>query len=74
MEGYLSVANTMNVRTISFTVQEYLFCLQIVTGEEPSVAWALVYDEEKFKSDHGTSDEELYLSKRKDNAELLLEQ
>ena len=74
MEGYLSVANTMNVRTISFTVQEYIFCLQIVTGEEPSVAWALVYDEEKFKSVHGTSEEELYLSKCKDNAELLLEQ
>ena len=74
MEGYLSVANTMNVRTISFTVQEYLFCLQIVTGEEPSVAWALVYDEEKFKRVHGTSEEELYLSKCKDNAELLLEQ
>ena len=64
----------MNVRTISFTVQEYLFCLQIVTGEEPPVAWALGYDDEKFESVHGTREEELYLSKCKDNAELLLEQ
>lgn len=74
MEGYLSVANTMNVRTISFTIQEYLFCLQVVTGEEPSIAWANVFDGEKFKSIIGTNEEEAYIAKCKETAGWLLEQ
>lgn len=74
MDGYLSVLNSMQVRTVSFTTKEYLFCLQVVVGEDPTVAWALVYDQDNFNEVVGTEKEEEYLASHKSNAELLLEQ
>ena len=64
----------MQVRTVSFTTEEYLFCLQVVVGEDQTVAWALVYDKENFMDVVGTEKEEEYLASHKHDAEMLLEQ
>lgn len=74
MDSYLDVANAMHVRNLDFDVKEYLFCLQVVVGEDIALAYANTFDVAEFKRMIGTEDEEEYLSKIKKTAEIQLEQ
>lgn len=74
MDGYIDVANTMHIRTIDFTLNDYLFCLQVVVGESPAIAYANTYDVAEFKRTINTEDEDAYLARMQKCAELQLTQ
>ena len=74
MLDYLSTQNVLHVRTINFTLQEYMFVLQVVLGEDERVAYASVFDSAEFNRNVPSDDEEEYLSKFRRDAEILLEQ
>lgn len=72
--SYQDVSNAMHVRQIDFTLQEYLFCIQVVMGENPSVAYASIFDSAEFNRNVPSEDEEEYLEGMAHKAELLQEQ
>lgn len=74
MLSYQDCQNTLYTRTIDFTLQEYMFVMQVVYGEDIRVAYANVFDEAEFKRNVPSEDEEEYLAQFKRDAELLLEQ
>lgn len=73
MLDLLSTQNALHTRLIDFSLQEYLFVLQIVLGERIEVAYANTYDSVEFKRNVPSEDEEEYLGKFKRDAEALLE-
>lgn len=74
MLDYQSTQNALHTRMIDFTLQEYLFVLQVVLGETPTAAYAMVYDTANFKRFVPSEDEEEYLAKFERDASILLEQ
>jgi len=72
MLNYRDTQNDLHIRLCEFTLQEYFFVLQIVLGEEISVAYASTFDTSEFKRNVPGEDEEDYLAKHKRNAEVLL--
>ena len=74
MLNYRDTQNTLHTRLVDFSLQEYLFVLQTVLGEDPCVAYANIFDTENFKHNIPSEDEEEYLSGLKRDAEILLEQ
>lgn len=74
MLEYRSTQSVLHTRTIDFTLQEYLFVVQVVMGEDLSTAYASVFDEKEFKKNVPSENEEEYLSQFAHKAELALEQ
>lgn len=74
MLSYQDTQNALHVRTIDFTLQEYMFVLQTVFGEDLAVAYANVYDSANFKRFVPSENEDEYLAKFKHDAETLMEQ
>lgn len=74
MLDYQYTLNTLHARGIKVNERQYLFVLNVVLGEKPSVAYGMIFDTEKFKHAIETEDEEAYLSSIKDKAEILLKQ
>lgn len=74
MLGYQSTQNALHTRMIDFTIQEYLFVFQVVLGETPAAAYAMIYDEKEFKRNVPSENEEEYLSKFERDAAILLDQ
>lgn len=73
MLDYISTKSALHTRVVEFTLEEYMFVVQVVLGEDIRVAYASVYDAEDFKRNIPSEDEEEYLSGFKVDAELLLE-
>lgn len=61
-------------RGITFSIEEYLFCMNLVLGEDQLVAYALAYDKSGYKRVLGTEDEQDYLLTKKQECEALLNQ
>lgn len=74
MLDLLSTQNTLHTRLVDFTLQEYMFVLQVVLGERIEVAYANTYDQGEFKRNVPSEDEEDYLLKFRHAAGVLLEQ
>lgn len=74
MISYQDTINAMHVRTLNVSLQEYLFVLQVVLGEDIGVAYASVYDTAEFKRKVPSEDEEEYLLKSRKTGEVMLEQ
>lgn len=74
MLDFLSTQNSLHIRTVDFTLQEYMFVLQVVLGEDMRVAYASVFDEAEFKRNIPSEDEEDYLAKFQRTAEVVLAQ
>lgn len=73
MLDLLSTQNQLHTRLVDFSLQEYLFVLQVVLGERIEVAYANVYDTAEFKRNVPSEDEEEYLTSFKQKAQILLE-
>lgn len=73
MLDLLSTQNALHTRLVDFTLQQYLFVLQIVLGERPEVAYANTFDVQEFKRNVPSEDEEDYLAKHKRDAQIMLE-
>jgi predicted RNA-binding Zn-ribbon protein involved in translation (DUF1610 family) len=74
MLDLLSTQNTLHTRLIDFSLQEYLFVVQVVLGERIEVAYANTFDTAEFKRNVPSEDEEEYLLGKRRDAEIMLEQ
>ena len=74
MLDLLSTQNQLHTRLVDFTLQEYMFVLQVVLGERIEVAYANTYDSAEFKRNVPSEDEEDYLAQFRQKAQVLLEQ
>jgi hypothetical protein len=59
---------------VDFTLQEYMFVLQVVLGERLEVAYANTFDTAEYKRNVPSEDEEEYLASKRKDAEIMLEQ
>jgi hypothetical protein len=73
MLNYRDTQNALHTRLVDFSLQEYLFVLQTILGEDPCVAYASVFDGQNFKRNVPSEDEEEYLAQFQKKAEALLE-
>ena len=73
MLNYRDTQNALHTRLVDFSLQEYLFVLQTILGEEPCVAYSSVFDLQNFKRNVPSEDEEDYLASFKQQAQILLE-
>ena len=74
MLNYRDTQNALHTRLVDFSLQEYLFVLQTILGEDLCVAYASVYDTAEFKRNVPSEDEEEYLASKRKDAEIMLEQ
>lgn len=74
MLDLLSTQNQLHTRLVDFTLQEYMFVLQVVLGERLEVAYANTFDTAEFKRNVPSEDEEEYLATKRKDAEIMLDQ
>lgn len=74
MLNYRDTQNALHTRLVDFSLQEYLFVLQTILGEDPCVAYASVFDGQNFKRNVPSEDEEEYLATKRKDAEIMLDQ
>jgi len=74
MLDLLSTQNQLHTRLVDFTLQEYMFVLQVVLGERIEVAYANTFDTAEYKRNVPSEDEEEYLASKRKDAEIMLEQ
>lgn len=74
MLDLLSTQNQLHTRLVDFTLQEYMFVLQVVLGERLEVAYANTFDTQEYKRNVPSEDEEEYLASKRKDAEIMLEQ
>ena len=61
-------------RGITFSIEDYLFCLNLVLGEDENVSYAIAYDPIGYKKVLGTEDEDDFLKSKIEDCKLLLNQ
>ena len=74
MLDLLSTQNQLHTRLVDFTLQEYMFVLQVVLGERLEVAYANTFDTSEYKRNVPSEDEEEYLATKRKDAEIMFEQ
>lgn len=74
MLDLLSTQNSLHTRLVDFTLQEYLFTLQVVLGERIEVAYANTFDTAEYKRNVPSEEEEEYLASKRKDAEIMLDQ
>jgi predicted RNA-binding Zn-ribbon protein involved in translation (DUF1610 family) len=74
MLDLLSTQNQLHTRLVDFTLQEYMFVLQVVLGERLEVAYANTFDTAEYKRNVPSEEEEEYLASKRKDAEIMLEQ
>jgi len=74
MLDLLSTQNQLHTRLVDFSLQEYMFVLQVVLGERLEVAYANTFDTQEYKRNVPSEDEEEYLASKRKDAEIMLEQ
>lgn len=74
MLDLLSTQNQLHTRLVDFTLQEYMFVLQVVLGERLEVAYANTFDTAEYKRNVPSEDEEEYLATKRKDAEIMLGQ
>ena len=74
MLDLLSTQNQLHTRLVDFTLQEYMFVLQVVLGERLEVAYANTFDTSEYKRNVPSEDEEEYLASKRKDAEIMLDQ
>ena len=74
MLNYLDTKSVLFTRGVSFDLKQYLFVVQVVLGEDKSVAYGMTFDRENFVKAIGSEDEDDYLSKVARDAEIMMQQ
>ena len=63
--------NTLFNRGIAFTLEEYLYCLNVTLGEDKRVAYSIAYDIDNYKKVIGTEQENKFLDSHRNDCALL---
>lgn len=74
MLSFTDTTQTLFGRGITFSIEEYVFCLNIVLGETPNVSYAIAYDAKGYKQVIGTEYEEDYLTSKQQECDAILQQ
>ena len=74
MLNYLDTKSVLFTRGVSFDLKQYLYVVQVVLGEDKSVAYGMTFDRENFVKAIGSEDEDDYLSKVARDAEIMMQQ
>jgi hypothetical protein len=74
MLSFTDTTQTLFSRGITFTIEEYIFCLNLVLGEDKYISYALAYDQSGYKKVLGTEDEEDFLQSERQECDALLQQ
>ena len=74
MLNYLDTKSVLFTRGVSFDLKQYLYVVQVVLGEDKSVAYGMTFDRENFVRAIGSEDEDDYLSKVARDAEIMMQQ
>lgn len=74
MLNYLDTKSALFTRGVSFDLKQYLYVVQVVLGEDKSVAYGMTFDRENFVKAIGSEDEDDYLSKVARDAEIMMQQ
>ena len=61
-------------RGITFSIEDYIFCLNLVLGEDENVSYALAYDRDGYKKVLGTEEEDEYLKTKEQECKVLMQQ
>ena len=61
-------------RGITFSIEDYIFCLNLILGEDENVSYALSYDMAGYKKVLGTEDEDEYLKTKEQECKVLMQQ
>lgn len=61
-------------RGITFSIEDYIFCLNLVLGEEENISYAIAYDKVGYKKVLGTEDEVEYLKTKEQDCKALMQQ
>lgn len=69
MIGYLEALDTLHTRGVNIDLNDYLFCLMVVNGDDTELAYAASYDTSEFKRKIGTDEEQEYFSSKKQLSE-----
>lgn len=62
MIRYNDIEQTLSSRGVFFNMQEYLFALALVVGEEPKMAYAIVFSSETYRKVRETEEEKEFLA------------
>ena len=74
MLNFTETTQILFARGITFSIEDYLFCLNLVLGEDENVSYALAYDKVGYKKVLGTEGEEEYLKTKEQECEVLMQQ
>lgn len=74
MLNFVDTIDQLFNRGITFSLEDYIFCLNLVLGEKATVSYAIAYDSTNYKKVLNTEDEEMFLNNKKQDAETLLQQ
>ena len=72
MLNYEQTTENMFGRGVTFSVDEYFFCLSLVLGEEPDMAYAMTFRKDDFSKVVGTEDERDFLLSVKHDCDALI--
>ena len=74
MLNFTETTQILFSRGITFSIEEYIFCLNLILGEDKYISFALAYAPSEYKKVLGTEDEEDYLQSKKQECDTLLQQ
>lgn len=74
MLNFTETTQKLFARGITFTIEEYTFCLSLVLGEEENIAYAISYDPKGFKKVLGTEEESDFLKSKESECQALMQQ
>lgn len=74
MFNFNDITNLMFNRGITFSLEDYMFCVHLVLGENPTVSYAMAYAPHEYKPFIGTEDEDTYLNGKFQECDLMLQQ
>ncbi len=74
MLNFTETTQILFSRGITFSIEEYIFCLNLILGEDKYISFALAYAQNEYKKVLGTEDEEDYLQSKKQECDTLLQQ
>ena len=64
MFSFLNTSSELFNRGVQFNINDYVFCINCVLGENPLVSYAIAYDAVGFKKVLGTEDEETFVKSK----------
>ena len=74
MLNYFETKETLNTIGVDFSIEEYIFCVSMVLGDDIYTSYALAFDPKGLKKVVGTEQEKEFLQSLHHDADLLVQQ